>query len=99
MLNRIKRLWPVALVILGTSVDSYFCVQDAEFLRDVELNPLCVAIIDRVGVEGLIAAKSAGLGFVLTALFEIERRNTRGYRLIWVTIGLVQAGVFLAYLR
>ena len=99
MLNRIKRLWPIALVILGTSVDSYFCVQDAEFLRDVELNPLCVAVIDSVGVEGLIAAKSVGRGVVGTTLFEIERRNTRGYRLIWVTIGLVQAGVCLAYFR
>ena len=99
MLNRIKRLWPIALVILGTSVDSYFCVQDAEFLRDVELNPLCVAVIDLAGVEGLIAAKCGGLGLVLTALFEIERRNTRGHRLIWVAIGLVQAGVCLAYFR
>ena len=99
MLNRIKRLWPIALVILGTSVDSYFCVQDAEFLRDVELNPLCVAIIDLAGVEGLIAAKCGGLGAVLTALFEIERRNTKGWRVVWVTVGLIQAGVCLAYFR
>jgi hypothetical protein len=99
MLNRIKRLWPIALVILGTSVDSYFCVQDAEFLRDVELNPLCVAVIDLAGVEGLIAAKCGGLGAVLTALFEIERRNTKGWRVVWVTVGLIQAGVCLAYFR
>ena len=99
MLNKIKRLWPIALVILGTSVDSYFCVQDAGVLRDVELNPLCVAIIDLAGVEGLVAAKSVGLGVVLTTLFEVERRKTKGWRTIWVAIGLVQAGVCLAYFR
>jgi hypothetical protein len=99
MLNRIKRLWPIALVIIGTSADSYFCVQDAEFLRDVELNPLCVAIIDLAGVEGLVATKAAGLGVALTAMFEIERRNIKGWRVVWLAVGLIQAGVCLAYFR
>ena len=99
MLNRIKRLWPVALVKLGTSVDSYFCVQDADVLRDVELNPLCLAIMDCAGVEGLVAAKSAGLGVALTTMFEVERRHITGWRAVWVVIGILQEGVSLANFR
>mgnify|MGYP003150026950 CR=1 FL=1 len=97
--RRFGRLWPIALVVLGTAFDSYRCVADAEVLKDIELNPMCVAVLDAVGVPGLVAAKAAGLGVVISVLFEIERLRIPGWKIIWLAVGLFQAGVFAAYFR
>ena len=97
--RRFGRLWPIALVVLGTAFDSYRCVADAEMLRDVELNPMCVALLDAVGMPGLLAAKTVGLGIVVGTLFEVERLRIPGWRIIWMAVGLFQAGVFAAYFR
>jgi hypothetical protein len=74
-------------------------VADAEVLRDVELNPMCVALLDAVGMPGLVAAKAIGLGIVVGTLFEVERLRIPGWRIIWMAVGLFQAGVFAAYFR
>jgi len=86
-------------VICGAAFDSYRCVSDAGILRDVELNPMCVSVIDAVGVSGLVAAKAAGLGVVVATLFEIERLSITGWKLVWYAVGLFQAGVVASYFR
>jgi hypothetical protein len=78
----------VALVfVVGVSgLDVWFCLLDADALRDIELNPLACMVIDWAGVYGLVSLKQVGLATVVVTLCELDR-NRYLYR--WWVVGAI----------
>ena len=50
-----KLRFALLFIILVSCLDVWFCLEDAEFLKEFEMNPLARWVIERAGVHGLVA--------------------------------------------
>ena len=84
--------------VAGVSgLDVWFCLLDADALRDVELNPLACMVIDWGGVDALVSLKHVGMATVVVTMCELDRHR---YRHRWWVVGSVvvsQAFVLCCY--
>ena len=81
------KLWAALVFVASVSgLDVWFCLLDADALRDVELNPLACMVIDWGGGYALVALKHVGLATVVVTLCELDRHR---YRCRWWVVGSV----------
>ena len=93
-----RALW-CALLYVGcvSGLDVWFCMRDAEFLIDVELNPLAKSLMEWGGVRIFVAIKHVSLATVVVILYELDRRRYRHTAAVLWAVVAVQTVVLCCY--
>ena len=92
-----KLRFALLFIILVSCLDVWFCLEDAEFLKEFEMNPLARWVIERAGVHGLVAIKHGGVATVVASLCHLEDRRYRFRRVVLWVILAIQALVLGCY--
>ena len=92
-----KLRFALLFIILVSSLDVWFCLEDAEFLQEFELNPLARWVIELYGVHGLVAIKHGGVATFVASLCHLEDRRYRFRRVVLWVILAIQALVLGCY--
>ena len=91
-------LWSTLLYVGCVSgLDVWFCMRDAEFLVDVELNPLAKMVIEWGGVRIFVAVKHVGLTTVVVILCGLDHHRYRHLAVVLWSVTLVQTVVLGCY--